>query len=222
MPPKLTMPAGAQYGRLTVIEEAPRAGAGPSSSCRCACGAIVTVRNNFLVWGRTLSCGCLRRETSGKVGERNRTHGRTQTPEYRAWHGARGRCRNPTDRQYAYYGGRGITVCAEWDDFEVFFRDMGPKPSPRHSLDRIDNDGPYAPWSCRWATATEQLRNRRTTVRLTHEGQSLTLVQWSAVTGIPYTVLKDRVRYGWSAERALSQPVQSWVRGGPRSRHPHD
>lgn len=204
MPSKLIMPAGAHYGRLTVIEAAP--GRVPSSSCRCACGAVVAVPNNRLVWGRTLSCGCLKREATGKVGERNRTHGLTGTAEYRAWHGARGRCRNPGDKQYPYYGGRGITVCAEWDDFVVFFRDMGPRPSSRHSLDRIDNDGPYAPWNCRWATATQQLRNRRTTIMLTYQGRTRPAGDWADDLGITGDVITDRLRRGWSVERALSEP----------------
>jgi hypothetical protein len=207
------MPAGARYGRLTVIEEAPGVGTGPSSSCRCACGAIVTVLNNFLVWGRTLSCGCLKREATVRMGERNRTHGRTGSAEYRAWRGLRDRCTKPRVKNYKDYGGRGITVCPEWSSFERFYADMGPRPSPRHSLDRIDNDGPYSAENCRWAMPVEQLRNRRTTRRLTYRGQTMTIAAWAGVVGLPWRVIADRVRLGWPLERALTEP--------PRASRPH-
>lgn len=118
------------------------------------------------------------------------------------------RCCNPKDTNYARYGGRGITVCARWrESSSAFFDDMGPKPSPDLTLDRIDNDGPYEPANCRWATRREQTRNKRTNVRLTHNGRTQCVVDWAREHGLDPKTLASRLKMGWSMERALSTPA---------------
>jgi hypothetical protein len=155
---------GNRYGRLLVLRRAadhvfPSGRVGVTWICLCDCGkeSISLARN--LRSGSTRSCGCLAAEHSRTL---TRTHGMSGTPEYRAWKGAIGRCENRSSPHYQDYGGRGIMVCEQWrHNFEAFFTDVGPRPSPDHSLDRIDNDGNYEPGNCRWATKTEQSSNRR-------------------------------------------------------------
>lgn len=130
-------------------------------------------------------------------------------PERNSWGHMRQRCKNPRSRFYADYGGRGISVCERWDrSFDDFYRDMGPKPSPQHSLDRIDNSGNYEPGNCRWATAREQNNNRRDNVLIEAFGESHTAPEWSRRTGIKRTTIECRLKSGMTAEQALLTPVR--------------
>jgi hypothetical protein len=203
---RITHQRGERFGRLTILGLSPdRAANGKARwHCRCDCGNETTVIGDELRRGRTISCGCARHV---RLGDANRTHGCShRIPEYGIWKNMRRRCSKESSHVYAYYGGRGITVCPEWSSFERFYADIGPRPSPDHSLDRIDNDGPYSPENCRWATQAEQSRNTRRTMRLTHDGRTLSLREWSRETGIPYATLHDRIRRGWPARTALTQP----------------
>jgi len=130
--------------------------------CRCDCGNEKLIASGKLRGGSTKSCGCLGR---GQLGQRSITHGATRgytrTPEYRAWESMIRRCEMPSQPNFPRYGGRGITVCPEWrESFETFLLDMGQKPSPKHTLDRIDNDQGYSAENCRWATWTQQRTNQ--------------------------------------------------------------
>lgn len=125
----------------------------------------------------------------------------------------RARCENPEARRYCDYGGRGITVCERWADFENFLADMGRKPSLGHSIDRIDNDGPYSPENCRWATKTEQMRNRNSNRYLTHGGETLLMIEWAERLGCPSSVIHKRITRGWSVEKAVTTPPGAkWTR----------
>jgi hypothetical protein len=118
------------------------------------------------------------------------------------------RCSNPRSPNHRNYAGRGIHVCEAWNNFETFHADMGDRPSPLHSLERIDNNSGYSPENCKWATQREQQRNTRQNRHLTLNGRTLLIVQWSEETGIPQSHISQRLKAGWSVERTLTQPVR--------------
>ena len=126
------------------------------------------------------------------------------TPEYRAWTGMRYRCRTQTSEEWSCYGGRGIIVCERWDRFENFFSDMGGRPSPKHSIERINNDGNYEPGNCKWATCVEQNRNNRNNRIIRFKNQTMTLGEWANILGIGATTLSNRLSL-WNKERALTE-----------------
>jgi hypothetical protein len=140
---------------------------------------------------------------------RRKTHGMDNTPEYHCWISMRRRCHEPTDKGFRLWGARGITVCERWrHDFAAFFADMGKRPSSRHSLDRIDNNGPYSPENCRWATDKQQSRNVRTNRLVTFRGVSKPVTEWAEIVGMHPTTLFVRIRKGWPIEQAMTQPVR--------------
>lgn len=159
--------SGLQFGRLTIIGDAgkyvsPQGHRLRLVAAKCDCGNEITVTLNSIKSGYTASCGCYRTELAiGNVkhGEAGPTR---LTREYKTWVNMIGRCENPKVERYPSYGGRGIKVCSGWrHSFETFLRDMGRKPTPKHSIDRIDVNGNYEPGNCRWATNSEQQLNKR-------------------------------------------------------------
>lgn len=150
---------GQTFGKLTVVGRAESQKAEARWHCTCICGGSTTTTGSNLRRGRTTSCGCAVAEFNRRT---RTTHGGRGTPEYEIWCSMIKRCENPNHHAYARYGGRGIAVCPQWRaDFAAFLRDVGHRPSPELSLDRIDNDGDYEPGNVRWATAQQQAANRR-------------------------------------------------------------
>lgn len=133
-------------------------------------------------------------------------HNASTTPEYRTWRAMKSRCNNPNNKRYATYGGRGIAV--EFKSFDEFFSEVGPRPSPKHTIDRIDNDGNYAKGNVKWSTSLEQCRNRRNTATFTWNGKTQTLSQWAKDLAIPYKVLSSRIyRHKWTLDKVFSTPA---------------
>lgn len=157
---------GKRFGRLTVVAfSGVRARTARVKEtmwrCKCSCGGTAIVVASKLKSGWTTSCGCWQREAPQRS-KKNLKHGRYQTPEYLAWSAMKQRCLNPNYHHFENWGGRGITVCQRWiDSFEAFFADMGERPSPKHSLDRRNNNGNYNKRNCRWSISKDQAINRR-------------------------------------------------------------
>ena len=175
--------------------------------CRCECGTERAVVGNNLARGISTSCGCHRKDANGK-----RTHGESRkSAEYRIWAGARGRCQNPENRAYKNYGGRGIQFSDQWvgpQGFQNFLACVGRRPTPEHTLERINNDGNYAPGNVRWATRHEQNRNKRSNVFVKHAGKMLVLVDACAAAGLNYRSIKSAIGRGMAAQTAFNTYLQ--------------
>lgn len=207
---------GERHGRLLVLSRAankvePSGAVRAQWNCACDCGGTITVPGHSLSRGLTRSCGCLLREKESK-------HGMSRTAIYRIWNLMRQRCTNANSTHYASYGGRGITVCPEWMEFENFYRDMGDRPAGL-TLERIDNDKGYEPGNVRWASRLEQGNNRRTNVFITHDGQTKTVAEWGRETGLGKSTLFSRLARGWSAARTLTEPSHEMTGQGRRKKH---
>ena len=176
--------------------------------CKCDCGNACTVAAGSLRSGNTKSCGCYCRDSAKR---RMLTHGdninRSTTPEYNAWASAKARCENERHPKYPSYGARGIKMCDRWkENYVAFLEDMGRRPSPSLSIDRIDNDDDYEPGNCRWAMPIEQGNNRRNNRRIEVNGVSKTISEWARVIGISPCTLGQRLRSGWPENIAATAP----------------
>ena len=138
-------------------------------------------------------------------------HGLTDTPTHISWVNMNHRCGNSNATQYRYYGGKGISICERWKSFEAFLADMGERPDGT-TLDRIDNSKDYSPDNCVWSSRKQQSRNRSMNIQLSFNGKTQIVSEWSAETYIPYKTLLNRIHKGWSAQKALTQPVRGHAR----------
>lgn len=196
--------SGMRFGRLTAIEKC----RGDSWICRCDCGNKTTVFQRNLIHNHTRSCGCLREKKRPYL---HRAHGLSGTRLYEIYNGMLKRCYNSNSKFYNRYGGRGIFVCNEWVSNFESFKNWALSHGYRAdlSIDRIDNDGPYSPENCRWATHGEQRRNRRDIVSICCNGEMMCLTDAAAFVGLKPATLRKRIKeLGWSVEKALNTPVR--------------
>ncbi len=202
--PKLIDLTGERFGRLTVIEKSTDKSQFKSTSarwyCLCDCGNEKAYAAQALRKGVTKSCGCLDAEVKKK-------HGMYGTPTYRSWNGMIARCTNPEAPNFANYGGSGVSVNDRWRDFSSFFEDMGLRPEGT-TLDRIDSGGNYEPGNCRWATDTQQQRNKSSNHMLTANGETRCISEWAELTGIKKVTIRARVRKGWTHTAAVNTPPE--------------
>lgn len=197
---------GKPFGRLTVLRQA-----GKDNQdiilwvCLCSCGNYKIVRGQHLRNGSIQSCGCLRQESSSKIGKKNKKHGLEGTRLYHIWCSMKGRCYRPSALEYDNYGGRDIKVCEEWQTFEPFMKwALSNGYSDNLTIDRIKNDEGYCPKNCRWVGYKEQANNRRNNRMITAFGETLTLSQWSEKLSINSSTIRGRLARGWDAEKALT------------------
>jgi len=200
---KLPNIIGLTFNRLTVLEYVKKVGVKHQYRCLCSCGNECMAYSVYLKTGKKKSCGCLYLESRPFA---NRKHGFSKKcSEYSIWEKIKGRCNSQSNNAYGNYGGRGIFMCDRWlNSFEDFYLDMGKKPTKKHSIDRIDNDGPYSKENCRWATQTVQARNRRTNNIIDVNGIQKCVAEWAEIYNIPPHTVYRRIYSGWPKdERCL-------------------
>lgn len=207
---RLAVPVGSKFGRWTVVGSAAPAYRGSSRwAVECECGVESDVCPRSLIRGDSKSCGCLNREVAAARARASAKHGYSGSPTHDAWCSMKQRCYYPSHAHFRLYGGRGIAVCERWRlSFVAFVSDMGERPSPLHSLDRIDPDGNYTPENCRWATRVEQARNTRQNVTLTAFGRTQCIAAWCEEFSINQCTLRHRINKGLSIEDALTRRVR--------------
>lgn len=183
-----------KYGKLTVLSLSPnKSGGNNAYVCVCDCGKEKTVRGTHLKQGLIRSCGCLYKEAG--VNKQKEIGKRNNPKEHKSWSGMIQRCYNIKNKKYYRYGGRGITVCDRWlKSFENFYKDMGDKPSSEYSLDRIDNNGNYEPYNCRWATQKQQANNRSNNRYICYMGINETVGYWEIFLKIPQGTLSRKAK----------------------------
>lgn len=199
---------GKKIYRLTIMENLGKG----KVRVLCECGTEKSVS----LWcilrkiSPTKSCGCLNLELIAERGRKtNLKHGKAKTPEYKTWTHMIGRCYCKSDKKYPRYGGRGIVVCDKWRySFETFLKDVGPRPGPGYSIDRINNDGNYEPSNCKWSNNKEQANNRSLCKQITINGITLNRTQWIERLGLNYNSVMSRLNQGWDEVSALTTPFK--------------
>jgi hypothetical protein len=189
---------GKVFGKLTVLLEVGRSNDKQRTYlCQCECGTQTTVISGNLKKGNSRSCGCARRKTcADRMRWINLKHGQTETKLWRTWKGVLDRTTRVTNSNFKRYGGRNITVCDEWKNFEVFAKDVGQPTSDSHSLDRIDNSLGYFPGNVRWATSKEQAHNRSNNVWVWSDGQKMIASEAAKKIGVSKSTIARWIQSG--------------------------
>ena len=200
--------AGQRFGRLTVIERVASTKAQAQWRCVCDCGKETVVCSQDLRNGHTKSCGCYGLEVSVSHTPSFSTHKESRSRLYRVWIGMKGRCNNCKNKAYSYYGGRGIKVCQDWNESYALFRDWALANGYQENLtiDRIDVNGNYCPENCRWVSMKVQMNNTRANRRITLNGETKPMAEWSESTGLSYETIRNRTIKGKPADEVLQMP----------------
>lgn len=208
--------SGKKFNRWYVIERGGKDNFGAWKwLCQCDCGVRKEIVGYGLVSGRSKSCGCYSAEIKSKQAKKLiaiETHGMSETRLYRIHRGMRDRCNLKSHSSYRLYGGRGISYCKEWEDFNTFMNwSLNNGYQENLVIDRIDSNGNYEPLNCRWVTPKENANNMRTNRHITICGITKTLQQWADYSGVSNMTIHARLRYGWSGEKLL-KPARDWGR----------
>lgn len=185
----------------------------PVANFRCECGKEFVSRIDTVKTLRTKSCGCMKLKfMSENLSRHGHVKNGKKSPEYGSWQAMHARCKNPKHQNYERYQQLGITVCEEWSTFDKFIADMGLKPSPEHTIDRIENTKGYYKENCRWATRNEQQRNRRDTTFVTYKGKTKSIADWAEELGFTLPLLYSRiVNLKWDTERAFTTETRNGI-----------
>lgn len=211
--------SGDRFGRLTVISEV--SDTTPKRyNCACDCGGIKITTGTRLKRGECRSCGCLKRES---IVKRNHKHGMSNTRLYRIWNHMKERCEKRYSNVYKHYGQRGIALCDEWHDFEVFKEwALNNGYSDDLTIERKDNDKGYCPDNCKWATMTEQANNKRNNIKITVNNETMTINQWAKALGVEKSAIRFRLKNGLSDYDAITKPFQYNINGKRTFRNLYD
>lgn len=197
---KINLIIGSKYGRWTILKEVPKINGERYILCRCSCGREKVVNLKNVIYGKSLSCGCLNSEIVSEKNRKNKKHGLYGSRIYRIWRQMKARCYNSESNVYKYYGGRGISVCDEWlNSVQSFYQwaiNNGYKDNL--TIDRIDSNKDYFPENCRWATIEEQQRNKRNNIKIIYDGKERTISEISKITGDSYNKIFKRIKRGKS------------------------
>lgn len=201
---------GQKFGKLLVLEEIEKRSKSKKIyyKCICDCGNEVITKGASLLSGHTKSCKCLQKEKVRETSYKNSTHGLSKSHIYAIWASIKSRCNNPNNQAYNNYGGRGITICKEWNNsFVSFISDMGYPPTNKHSIDRIDNNKGYYKENCRWSDRYQQENNKRNNIKVLYNGELKTIAEISRETNVRYDLIYCRFIYrGWDINDAVNKP----------------